>query len=310
MGTIVNSEVGPGRPLELSRLFTPLGIRFWDLTLNVAVTDGLAVYLQPANNPGRSLTAVRSSTGIYTFFGIPGMRAVEYQDAAGFGPPRTFSYVVTVEDKLTRFLPMMLVYTLDSTGALLVNGVPDATRGPRLAYVFSAPGRAAPPGVAMVRAQLADAIDGGAAAWAVVRVQVGGHPEVWTGIADGRGQVAILFPYPLVEKLTVGSPPGSGAGTGLQQTWPVTVQVRYNPAVLGFPLANVPDLEWPWTVTPSLKTILEDQQPATVWPDTSTPLTELPAVLTYGQELVLRSAAPSPPSLLSALTISRGTSPP
>src|ERR1043166_5665192 len=115
MGAGINTAIGPGKPLEIFRLFTPLAFRSGDLTLNLPVIDGLAVTLWPANNPGQPLPAVRTQSGIYTFFGIPGMRAVEYPGAEGFGPSRTFSYIVTVEDTLGRYLPVLLVYTLDQT---------------------------------------------------------------------------------------------------------------------------------------------------------------------------------------------------
>jgi hypothetical protein len=316
MSTMINPASGPGIPLEVLRVSTPLGIRFWDLTLNVPVSDGLQVNLQLMNSQAPPLPAVCTSSGVYTFFGLPGLHSVEYPDGTGnFGPPRTYSYVVTVQDGLGRFLPMVLVYSLDQTGALLVNGVPDATPGARLAYLFSAPGRVAPPGIAMVRADLVDknAVINGQnqpAAWAVVQAQVSGEVETWTGIADDQGRAALLFPYPLVEKLVLGSPPGTGQGNIADQNWPLSVQVQYSPNQAQFPLANLPDLQWPWTVTPSLKSILDNQAPATIWTDPVTPVSQLSTQLNLGEPLVLRSGSLSPPSTSSTLLISAGTSPP
>src|SRR5271169_4018665 len=166
MGTAINVVSGPGIPLELTRIVTPLGIRFWDLTLNLPIAEGLTVNLRLANSPGPVLTATLTSSGIYAFFGLPGLHPVEYPNGAGLGPPRTFTYIVTVRDQLGRYLPSVLVYTMDQTGALLVNGVPDSTRGARLAYLFSAPTRSASPGLAAVSANLVDRDTGTPAAWA------------------------------------------------------------------------------------------------------------------------------------------------
>jgi hypothetical protein len=310
MGTAISAASGPGIPLELTRTVTPLGIRFWDLTLNLPIAEGLTVNLRLANSPGPVLTATLTASGVYAFFGLPGLHAVEYPNGSGFGPPRTFTYVVTVQDQLGRYLPTVLVYTMDQTGAFLVNGTTDNTTGARLAYLFSAPTRSASAGFAVVSAYLIDQDAGIPAAWALLKVQVGDDPEVWTGIADDSGRALVIVPYPILQRLQFGSPPGSGQGSITGETWPLTVQVQYSPDQLGYPLANTADLTWPWTDTPSLKDILESQQTATIWADPETPLADLPATLTLGQDVVLRSAAGSPLSLSSSLNISRGTSPP
>lgn len=314
MMPVINPVSGPGIPLEINRTYTPLGIRFWDLTQNVAITDSLAVDLRLANSQAPPLPAVYTRSGVYAFFGLPGLHAVEDPlDAGGYGPPRTFRYIITVQDLLGRYLPAVLVYALDQTGALIVNGSPDSTPGPRLAYLFSAASRPIPPGMGAVRASLADhdAVSNGLnqpASWAVVQVQVSGESEVWTGIADAAGQVLVLVPYPVMQRLQLGSPPGSGQGNIAGEAWSVSVTVNYNPAALTDPLAGAANLEWPWTVTPSLRSIL-GQPVATIWQDPLTPLSQLNGNLTYHQDLVLRSLAGSPPAPSSNLLISRGTSP-
>jgi hypothetical protein len=164
--------------------------------------------------------------------------------------------------------------------------------------------------VAAVSAYLIDQATNNPAPWALLTIRVGNDPETWTGIADDSGRVLVLVPYPVVQRLQFGSPPGSGQGSITGETWPLTVQVQYSPDQLGYPLASVPGLVWPWTVTPNLKDILDSQQPGSIWADPATPVTEFQATLTLGQDLVLRSAALSPWSLSSSLNISRGTSPP
>ena len=301
---------GPGIPLEVLRTFTPLGIQFWDLTQNVTVSSDLLVCLRLLKSSAPPLQATLTTSGVYAFFGLPGLRAAEYPDGSGqFGPNRSFTYVVTVRDTLGRYLPEVLMYRLDQTGAVLVNGLPDASRGPRLAYLFSAPTRPPLPGIAAVRADLVDSDANAPAAWAVIRVQVAGQTEVWTGIADDQGRATVFVPYPPVDRLRLGSPPGSGQGNITGQSWDLTVNVWYSPASLTLPLANQAGVVWPFTITPNLKGIL-DQKPATIWLDSNTPVNNIATSLTLEQGLVLRSTQTSPPGNLSVLNITRGTSPP
>jgi len=310
MATGINFATGPGRPLDTLRIFTALGIRFWDLLLNVPIGDGLQVQARLEGSSGNPLDARQLPSGVYAFFGLPGLRAAEYPaDPPDFGPPRTFNYIVTVADLLGRFLPAVLVYSLDQAGRVLAGGIPDPGRDPRVAYLFSAPSRTAPPGIAAVRADLLDKDTGQPAAWAVLRLQVAGQPEAWTGVADDRGRALILFPYPLVDRLTLGSPPGSGQGSITEQNWPVSVQARYGPANLRFSLDGVPGLAYPWSVTPNLKSILEDQPPARIWTEDSQSTFSADATLVFGQELVLRTRLSDPALLSSTLSISGGTSP-
>jgi hypothetical protein len=310
MGLTGSTVLGPGTPLESSLTFTPLGIRFWDLTQNLAVDDGLAVNLRLTNSNAPPLNAVRTRSGIYAFFGLPGLRAAEHPSPAGYGPPRTFRYVVTVQDSLGRYLPAVLVYTLDETGAILVNGAPDTTAGPRVAHLFSSVARAVPAGVGAIRADLQDQDADQPAAWAVVRAQIAGQPETWTGIADQSGQVLLLVPYPVMQSLQLGSPPGTGQGNIAGQSWAVTIEVLYSPSQLTFPAASFQDIQWPWPQTPSLKDILGTQQTATIWASPSLGATQFSGQLKFGADLILSSAAGSPPSIGSTLIISRATSPP
>jgi hypothetical protein len=306
MATAINTVTGPGLPLESLSIFTPIGIRFWDLTLGLPIAEGLSVDLRLANTGWPVRTATLTAAGVYAFFGLPGLRAAEYPTGAGYGPARTFSYVVTVQDQLGRYLPTVLVYALDQTGAPV-----SGSAGIQLAYLFSAPTRTAPPGMAAVTAYLIDRDTDAPAAWAVVSLQAGSDPETWLGIADDTGSALVLVPYPVAQSLLLGSPPGSGQTSIGSDTWPLTVEVAYSPGLLSYPLAGAPDLAWPWTDTPNLKDILQAQQPATIWADPATPVSQFQATLTLGQNLVLRSAtAGSPASLSSSLNVSQRTSPP
>jgi hypothetical protein len=306
MATAMNSLIGPGVPLESARIFTPLGIRFWDMTLGLPIAEGLTVELRLGNSGGPVLTATRTASGVYAFFGLPGLHAAEYPTGGRYGPARTFSYVVTVLDQLARYLPTMLVYTFDQTGALV-----SGSSGPQLAYLFSAPTRTAPPGLAAVTAYIIDQDTNTAAPWALVSLQVCNDPETWQGISDETGSAMVLVPFPVAESLLLTSPPNSGQASIGTETWPLTVEIFYSPDLLGYPLASAPDLAWPWTDTPNLRDILQAQQPATIWADQATPVSQFQATLTLGQNLVLRSTnVGSPVARSSSLNIAQGAASP
>jgi hypothetical protein len=309
MGTAINTAIVLGTPLETIQTYTPLGIRFWDLTQNLPINSGLIVNLQLANSNAPWTPAVLTQSGVYAFFGLPGLLAAEHPGAAGYGPPRTFRYVVTVQDTSGMYLPAVLVYTLDQTGAVLVNGAPDTTSGARLAYLFSSVSRPIPPGVGAVRADLVDQATGEPAAWAVVRVQIQGQTETWTGIADDSGRVLVLVPYPVLQVLQLGSPPGTGQGSITTQSWPMAITVQYSPGQLSYP-ASVAGAPWPWTDTPNLSDVLGKQQAGMIWSDTATAVGQLTANLNFGQDLVLGTASGSPLTSGSTLSISQGGSPP
>jgi len=305
-----NTVYGPGTPLEVSQSFTPLGIRFWDLTLNLPINDGLAVSLRLAGSSAPPLTAVLTRSGVYAFFGLPGLYAAEHPGPAANSPAGTFRYVVTVQDLLSRYLPAVLVYTLDQTGAVLVQGSPDPTPGARVAHLFASVARPVPPGVGAIRADLWDQDANQPAAWAVLRVQIAGQTETWTGIADESGRALVLVPYPVMQALQLGSPPGTGQGNVAAQSWPVTVEALYSPDQLTYPAASFPDVVWPWTDTPSMRDILKNQQAASIWTNPTTSAGQLTANLNFGQDLVLCTLSGSPPSPISTLNISLGGSPP
>ena len=222
-------------PFEKQRIFTPLGMRFWDFALDQTVDDGLRVFaVSPV--PGlEPVAAVRTLSGVYAFQGLPGLRDIEYPrgDSSPISsPPHAIPFVIVVCDLLRRYLPQ--VFTIDLPlpyrGVFLSNEVTSPPGAAARAYLFSASTRVVPSGCATMRAQLWDKAADAPAPHGVLQVTVANN--VWTGIADEKGMVALFFPYPLLERLSLGSPPGSGQGNIYNTTWPVAVQVRYQPSKL------------------------------------------------------------------------------
>jgi hypothetical protein len=308
------ASAGLGIELEQLTVFTPLGIRFWDQTTDQPVTDGLAVAAQLPNTDYRPTPAFRSASGVYAFQGLPCLHDVEYPlpgATPSASPPKTYSFVITVSDTLRRFLPALFVVDLPLSylGVFLSNQIASPPGGVARAYLFSAPTRSAVTGISVIRADLWDREANRPAAYAAVEAGIVG--QTWHGIADDRGRVLIQFPSPLMTRLSTGSPPGSGQGPTIGMTWPIQVSVRYQPTLLRYPLAATRGVVFPWATTPSLKSILEEQQPALVWQhEAGPPAADWTGDLVYGEELILRTATGSPSINSSVLLVSSITSSP
>ncbi len=307
------ASTGPGIPLQQPYVFTVLGIQFWDPVLDQPVTDGLMVTAQLQNTSYPVITAFRTASGTYAFQGLPCLHAVEYPasiSAVPASPARTFTFVITVADTLQRFLPVLFAVDLPLgySGLFLSNqpGSPPGQGG--RAYLFSAPTRAAAPGLSVVRVDLWDRANDQPAAYAGVQIFINGRQ--WSGMADELGRAQIQFPSPLLQTLNLGSPPGIGQGAPSTVSWPIQAKVFYEPAQLRFPLQGLPDVPWPWSSTPSLKSILDAQQPALIWQNESGPaVAEWTGDITYGTPLVLSTSLNDPTAISSVLMISQITSP-
>jgi len=269
-----------GTPLERLSIVTPLGIRFWDAALDRPVEDGLDVTAWPTARPSALTQARLTMSGIYAFHGLPGLRSFEYSEAGGppLSPPPSQRFVVAVEDRLERFVSVVFQVNVPYLGIFPTEsgGSPDG-RPPGF-YLFATSSRPVTAGLAVVRAQLVDA-GGAATAHAVLEVD---DPEgqTWFGLADERGMVALLLPFPLFPFEEVGSPPRSPSEAREPPSWPITVRARYRPASQQVPLgARRPDLA-----------SLFAQAPANILAAPGgAPALSLPADLIFGRELVLRT---------------------
>lgn len=276
--------------IERQTIFTPLGIRFWDPATDSQVAHGLRVRAWPDGATWPVRTAFRTGSGIYAFQGLPGLRDLEYPAANGGGlssPPVQERFVVAVEDEQRRFLPVTLRVDAPFDGiyptALAFSPPGEALPG---FFLFSAPWRAAA-ALAVVRAELVRESTGQPAAHAVLELHVEGS-GLWHGIADERGSVAVFFPIPPFQATLGSSPPGPQAPPQAQQ-WQVTARVLFEPDHLETPAgADQPDL----------RTILT-QAGGVLWAAAAgAPAAFLSATLTFGQDLVLRSAGLSETRLL------------
>jgi hypothetical protein len=269
------------------------GVRFWDRVTGRVVSDGLEVV-----EAASGAHAAANGSGVFVLHELPGMRASEFgagDDAFWASPPTAEKIVFTVVDTLGRFMPFAFTADVPLRGLFVEDcGLPAAS--PPDAVVggvplFSAPTRVPPAAIAAVRADLWDVGMDAPAAWAVLEVTAAG--EVYRGVADARGTVVVLFPYP--EPPWHGSSPPPGSRALSQQQWPLTLTVRYGPAYASPPL---PDPAAP-SAAPDLCAVLT--QPAGTLLAVDSPHTALGSqTLAFGRELVLRTPGLSVLHVLSA----------
>ncbi len=284
--------------LESRMVAAVLGLRFIDYATGLSVDAGIRATAVPTSQPDAAVHGVAGPSGIVSFHELSGLRDLEFPavDSEPTGPvsfPSSVECLVMIDDVEERFLPAIfgVQLPLDPTGtALPLLEVP----------VFSAPTRPVTRGFGAMRADLRDVVTGEPVPYAVLRVDVGGVSGI--GIADKRGRTLVLVQTPVVDRLRLGSPPGTGQSALGHQTWPVTVQVFALPGPAD--VSGRPPLPQPWDTLPSIKTLLTEQPQVPVYPVAGMSAVDWSGTLTDGRELILRTGS------FSYLSISRGASPP
>lgn len=287
-------------PLETVIRRAPLGLRFLDLARGVTVSDGLVVEARQLGgltvNPSIAVSSPMS--GIYGFRTLPGLHRYEVGDLpAGFwcgspfdpgepspdeladlatlrsifdeNAPPAANFVISVRDRLARFLPQTLLMCLPKEHLVEVP-------------LFSSPARLGPAGFGVVRGEIAEHPTGTPAAWALVTATLDGV-SLYTGITDARGMFVLFVPYTGALPELTGSPPHGAVNLG-QLSWPVTIQTYYQPSVQ----RTVPGF-----TTPDTRSILA--QAAAGMHDTaiSGPLPALTRSIAFGEDLVVTTTGGS-----------------
>jgi hypothetical protein len=280
-------------------MVAPLGLRFHDAVTNEIVGDGLSVWAYPLDRPKATRPLFANRRGVYVLHDAPGLRDLQHgagDDEYWKNLPPKKDFVIEVRDDLDRFLPFRLTVALPRRGVYewsdpATNSPPSITKSIPL---YSSPARTAPAGAAVVRADLWDPKRGpkGAEAGSAV-LELSDHDRfVARGIADQKGRVAVMFPYPAPKAFAPSSPPGSplssppgATGPALtDQLWTFRVRALY--AVQSPPQISARD------ALPDLRTVLS-QPEATLWADEAQHDELLEVAVQFGQPLILKSRPPS-----------------
>jgi hypothetical protein len=281
------------RDPELLTIISPLGIRFRDVITGTFVDDGLSVIAYPENDPSSPIGAFANRKGVFVFRDLPGVQEIFRQSPAPDPSEHPTAdevfwienaalrrMVVEVQDLRKRYHPFSLKVNAPCRG--LFQWTFDIAESPlsreQWVPLFSTASRIAPAGMAVIRADLTDAMTGKPAAWALVEAIIGGSVRC-RGLSGTDGQVVLILPYPEPRKASILSPmesPLSGDRTPLlSEGWQVTFSAYYSPLI---PTPTKRDLDQ-----------IGGQSKATLFSQLSPP-TELGAkTLNFGKELVLKS---------------------
>ncbi len=284
--------------LEQLTLTAPFGVRFWDVAANAPAEPDLSVIAFPSSLPELARTATRSPGGVYSFSGLPGLRAAENgagDDAYWSAHPPVLPYTIRVTDPALRYLSIQFSTLLPVRGLFATWESPLSpalTPAPDWVPLFSSPARTLPGPSGVVRATLQDDSLQAPARWALFSIQAPGVPLTWA-LADDRGLVSLYQPYP--EPVPSASSSPLTAPQLTSQTWTVSAAVFYSR--IGT-TNGVPDL----------KDIVQ-QDAAFIWRDSAhtSPLNEFP--LSFGSDLVCRSLDSATGRQLSVLLITSPVSP-
>ncbi len=296
------------RFFELEKILrrAPLGLRFLDLVRGIYVNDGLIVTAWQNGTVGpKQRASVSPQSGVYGFRTLPGLESymtgekpASYWCTPSAGSftssppllsadelldfdsllsliienesPAKANFIVTVEDSMSRFMPLLLLLCLPKERLVEIP-------------LFSGPARSAPAGLGVVRGELAiqqEAQKTIPASWAVVTTQLDGHTYV--AIADARGMFTIFVPYASALP-PLGNASSQGSGTIDQLSWTLQLQVFYEPAK-----QNVV----PFVAQPDLLSLLQ-QGRATVYATIDKASSAIQSVIHFGGDLIVKTEGQS-----------------
>jgi len=211
------------RSLERVARNAGLGVRFWDVATDDVAIDGLRVEVFHRANPNARTMARPGPSGVYVAHRLPGLHDFEFTDAEppqSLWPAATRPYRIEVSDPEGRYLPIAFDADLPARGLFTwlapwlsppqtipfphVPGSPPPLMLERTP-LFSAPSRPPPDPLAVVYAHLVEQGSARELAWTLLGVSIAGVP-CGLGLADERGRVVVLFPYPEPPRPPLSSP--------------------------------------------------------------------------------------------------------
>lgn len=209
----------------------PLGLRLWDDGACALITDDLDVRASDPAGSAREHVAAPSPSGCFVFHALPGLGPFERGELGPQPAPRRFN--ITVTHRRGAFLPVYFQCDAPQRGfarplvALrparpltpLAPTAPDPS-----VPLFPAAARPTRSGVATLRAELRLAGDTPAAC-ALLEATSAGR-LVARGLADARGRVLLVFPFPPLDPLARPAPRAPTV------TWSLTLSAYHDAAAL------------------------------------------------------------------------------
>ncbi len=305
--------IEPFHLLERQTWIAPMGVKFWDTSTGGHVGSGLRVTAYPGAHRLQATQAFPNRSGAYVLHRAWGMRGFELgvrgEPFPETAPPKQ-RYTIVVNDEERRYLPVRFEADLPTVGLFSwpITGERTPLDPPDGSVpLYTSIVRTAPAGMAVIRAELHEALDEVVngkrvirpASWTVLEARFNGH-LLGRGIADEQGRIAFIFAYPPPQdSLSSGASSSVGSNATriplLKQQWPIQLQAFYQPTVLLSPVD--PSI-------PKLNDIFA-QSPANLFLDEAEtePLTEVS--LRYGPSVFIPPGSSDPnPIPLSILFVS------
>lgn len=240
-----------------------LGIRMADAVTALPVREGLRAWATPLADDRVRVAGELGPSGQIVWSRLPGVDAWGLDTARS----RRRRFRLEVEDRLGRYLPVQLEVEAPSDGLVTWSW---GSKKERRALVPMAHQPSGPPmeGYASIYAELWDLKARRPASWSLLSARAGTGASAVTswGLADQRGRVRVLLPWP-EHALSAGRPLA-------EATWSISLRVRHPP--------QVPDLR-----PPTLDAI-EGQPLARLWRDPEAKVAMGSATLRFATELILR----------------------
>jgi hypothetical protein len=233
--------------LERTTHRTPLGLQVWDIATATHLIEGLEIQITSGTR-ATGTRAVANRSGVYCAFNIPGLRQQFEWNENDTDAWKTQRYQIEVRDPAGRFLPF--VFDADLPIRDLLTWLSSKTSPPQPFIVpshqssviqriplFSSVSRPVPDTLAVVRAELREIDTNRPAAWSLLKVSMD-TTVLGIGLADQKGRVAILFPYP--KRSSPALPPTPPAISAFR--WDIELTAYYTPWQTAVP--DAPDLAY------------------------------------------------------------------
>ena len=236
--------------LERTTRRVPLGLQVWDIATATHLIEGLEIQV----TSGARATGTRAATnrsGVYYAFNVPRLQQFELnEDDIDAWKTQRRPYKIEVRDPAGRFLPF--VFDADLPIRDLMTWLTSRISPPQPFIVpsdqssviqqiplFSSVSRPVPDTLAVVRAELREIDTNRPAAWSLLKVSID-TTVLGIGLADQKGRVAILFPYPKRSSPVLPStPPATNAFR-----WDIELTAYYTPWQTAVPVPDALDLAY------------------------------------------------------------------